>query len=578
MLAVVLALFAPLARAQDGQEIGVRADVAQRQVYVGDQVLYQITVEGADDADPPQLDLPPGVSARLVQSQPSRSESTLIVNGRMTREVSLRYVFQYELTVRDTGTLTIGPARVKVGGQAYTTNRVQLSAREPTESDDVRVEVELDSTDLWVGQTVRAHVSWLVGARIDPRQWSFDVTALPDSFEVYDSPGAPRGSGPDVVQFSLLGRDVVGTVDETDVNGVPAQRLTFDLVLSPTEPGRYDLGPIAVVFNQQLGRQWSRFVARADPIPVAVRALPAEGRPDGFTGLVGVYTIHADASADSANVGDPIDLRVRVRGDEPMPGVSTGPDLRAQGFADHFRLDSDGWERVGANRRGERDFSTTIRPLDPAVTEIPPVELPYFDVDAGEYRVARSDPIPLEVRAVREVTAADAVVAPGRPTIARTPLAEGDPAFWAEDRGPGALRPDGFDLGRAASSPAWIAAIALPPLAYAGAAFVVSARRRTTPEQRRRRRALPHAVRVLRSSGPAAGARTLVADLLDREPEAVTAADCDRFDLDDDTRRSLRAMLEADEGVRFGALAPSAGDTRRARDVFRRAARAGGRS
>ena len=580
-LAVSLAaLLAPPALAKDAAgadqpEIGVRADVQQSQVYVGDQVLYQITVDGADDAGDPELDLPAGVSARLLQAQPSRSESTLSINGRVTHEVSLRYIIQYELTVKSPGTHTIGPARVRVAGKDYTTNRVQLTAREPGESDDVDIEVHLDEADLWAGQTVRAHVSWYVGADIDPRQWSFDVTALPDSFDVLDSPRVARGSASNVVQFSMLGHDLVGVVDDALHNGARVQRLSFDLLLSPTKPGEFDLGPIAVVFNQRSGRGWTRSVARSEPVHVSVRALPTAGKPDDFTGLVGVYTLAADASADTVNVGDPIDLQLHIRADEPMNGVNSGPDLAAQGLGDHFRLDSDGWERVASQRPGERVFSTTIRALSPDVTEIPPIRLPYFDTSAGEYRVAETEAIPLAVRSVREVTAADAVVAPGRPSVAQTPLAPGEPSFWAEDRGPGVLRADGFDLRRAVRNPVWIAAIVAPPAIYVAVTILLATRARSSPEDRRRKKAFPHALRALRSGGPASGARTLVSDLLAREPASVTAADCERFELDDDTRTGLRAMLEADEATRFGALPPNAGDSRHARAVLRRAAKAG---
>lgn len=573
------ALLAPPALAQgsgdDKPQIGVSADIQQRQVYVGDQVRYEITVDGAGAAGDPVLDLPDGVVARQLQAYPEHSESMTYINGNVTRVVKDRYTIPYEITVKREGSFTIGPAKMTIDGKTYTTNRVQFSAREPGESSDVDVDVQLDAADLWVGQPVRAHVSWYVGAGIDPRQWSFDVTTLPDSFDVFDSPGAQRGSGSNVVQFTMLGHDLVGIVDEATRNGQRVQRLSFDLVFSPTKPGQFDLGPIAVVFNQLSGRSWVRSVARSDPMRVTVRPLPVDGRPDNFTGLVGVYDIDADASSTSVNVGDPIELRLRIRGDEPMNGVDSGPDLGVQGFADHFRLDSDGWERLPGARAGERLFSTTIRALSPEVTEIPPIRLAYFDTAAGEYRVAESDAIPLTVRSVREVTAADAVVAPGCPSVAQTPLDPGDPSFWAEDRGPGVLRPDGFDLRRAFRSPAWLGAIAVPPVAYAGVALFLAARARSSPEQRRRRRAFPNALRALRSGGPASGARRLVSDLLAREPSSVTAADCERFDLDDDTRKGLRAMLEADEATRFGAMPPSAGDSRRARDVLRRAARAG---
>jgi hypothetical protein len=53
-------------------------------------------------------------------------------------------------------------------------------------------------------------------------------------------------------------------------------------------------------------------------------------------------------------------------------------------------------------------YDLTIRAKHPDVTEIPPIELPYFDARTGKYSVAKSKPIPIKVRATKVVTANDA--------------------------------------------------------------------------------------------------------------------------------------------------------------------------
>ncbi len=55
-----------------------------------------------------------------------------------------------------------------------------------------------------------------------------------------------------------------------------------------------------------------------------------------------------------------------------------------------------------------KEFSQTFRALSANVTQIPPIELNYFNPRSRTYEVARTDPIPLTVHGTRVVTARDA--------------------------------------------------------------------------------------------------------------------------------------------------------------------------
>ena len=205
-----------------------------------------------------------------------------------------------------------------------------------------------------------------------------------------------------------------------------------------------------------------RSISRSQPVTLNVRPLPTQGRPANFTGLVGQFSIDASAQPTQVSVGDPIDLRVRITGPEPLDRL-LAPDLaRDPAFAGPFRLSADGLRLDSSQNSGSRTYSTTLRATSDRVTRVPPVELAYFDTRAGEYRVARSQPIPLTVRPTRQVTAGDAITVPHAdsssasrraptslplpPPIAQEPILSSAPGLRANSTSLAALRNQHADL------------------------------------------------------------------------------------------------------------------------------------
>jgi hypothetical protein len=105
-------------------------------------------------------------------------------------------------------------------------------------------------------------------------------------------------------------------------------------------------------------------------------------------------------------VGEPITLSLRVNGSLvsstlPLPALD-----RQATLARDFKVPRE--IGAGQSRDGALHFTQTLRARHDGVAAIPPIELPYFDPDLGEYAIARSDPIPLLVEPSRIVTADDA--------------------------------------------------------------------------------------------------------------------------------------------------------------------------
>jgi hypothetical protein len=156
---------------------------------------------------------------------------------------------------------------------------------------------------------------------------------------------------------------------------------------------------------------------------------------------------------------------------------------------------------------GGKLFTQTIRALNSDVKEIPPVELPYFDVTKNAYQTARSAPILLNVRAAKVVTAEDAE---GRePAVAASRALEGWSAGIAHNYEDLRLIED-----HSAGLDAWLkstlrmAVLTIPPSVYLVVLLVLTGirKRNADPRSVRARKALRRFVQSL-----------------DRRPEGATA-------------------------------------------------------
>lgn len=533
LLAVVLLGFsARVACAQS--TISVRSGFNQEVCYLGDEVVFEVTVTNSDSVDPPDLSGVPG--GRFSFSGTSNESRTIvsIVNGRRREEASKRLVMRWVVTPTELGTLIVPPVLVRVDqGQLVETEEARIRVLEPERETRDVVQLTADSATLYLNQPTRVSVSWVLAGKVG--EYSFRASKADEGLMIQPLQ-KPRRGNEQRYRVDIFDGEGLATLGFATLEGRRTQAFQFDLLVTPTKPGRLTLGPIVVTFDEQVNRSSSRrVVAQSAPIEFEVKTLPTEGQPTNFSGLLGPHDIEVRADQDSVGVGDPIGLEVTIYGPEPMTNVQDGPDLsKIPAFAEGFRMASEGWSFVGGGQPGERTFSTTIRVADPGVTEIPSIPLPFYDMDAEAYRIARSQAIPIEVRAVREVTAADAVVSSGAgaggAAISREPLTRTAAGVWGIDRGAAVLAQGDPFSGEGWRSPVLIGAGVVPPIVFAVVGLVVW-RRRSAVDARaiRRVRALSRARRVLRREGASAAIRGYVADVFDASPAAMTGADGDRM-------------------------------------------------
>ncbi len=592
-VAAVLLVLALTVPASGAEPITVQAVVETDRVYAGESFVYRVIVEGATPQVQPQLPAPDAFAVAYEGGQDVSSHSISIINGRRTETVIEQYYFQYRLTVLSPGQHTIPAAALTIDGRTYRTEPIAITVVQPTEHQDFKLRLALEKEQVYVGEPVKLQLTWYL--RQNVRGFALSMP-LAGAFAAGD-PAAPADArqgllSGEYVAVPFLGSEVLARRGQGTLNGEQFRTLTLEKVLIPQETGQFRIGPAAVELNVVTGQAPSRsllddffsgssflrnspfsreatrkLVVPSNELNLEVLPLP-EPRPASFTGLVGAYSIETAAAPTAVNVGDPIALTIRIRGPEPLGNVPA-PALHTQrSLVEDFKV-SDA-PAAPVVRDDSAVFTQTVRALNDRVTAIPPLDLSFFDVEAGEYRTVQSGPIPLVVRATRQVTAADAIGGGGEaPAAAAVETRPEGIAHNYEDAG--VLTDQGSGLPQRLRHPAWLAALLGPPVLYLGLAVVHVARRRARADTAdgRRRRALREAQRELRAThsdtsmeatGTSRAVQGYLAATFDVPVAGLTPAEAERLLRARGVPQAaaVRELLERCDAARFAGLGPDA--------------------
>ena len=444
--AVIAALVVLCALPATAQTFSAQAQVSRTDVFVGESLRLQIHVSGSESPDRPDVAGMDGLTVRYLGGQKNSSQSVSIINGRISKQVRKGYVFVFELTPTRAGSLVIPSIPVSGEGKVAQTSPVSLNVREPMETEDFKLRIGLSKEQCYTGEAITLTVTWYLVQ--DVRSFDFVLPVLDSSAVFHADPDIDTSSGGPYYRIPLGGGEVIGKKGRGKLDGKDYATITFSKILIPREPGPLTIEPAVVscealvgyrdrnrrqrglfgddfmsnFFNDDFfGRRregvYRRVSVPSNRLVLEVLPQPSEGRPAGFSGHVGEYSVEATASPVDVSVGDPITLNILVGGPEYLEHVSLPPLDRQRQLAGDFRIPSE--MAAGRVTGGGKLFTQTIRALRPDVKKVPSIELPYFDVAKREYRVARSRPIPLNVRAAKVVTAGDAegrelTVVPGR--------------------------------------------------------------------------------------------------------------------------------------------------------------------
>ena len=566
---VLICLVCSHARAQTSIE--VTAAVEPERAYLGSTFRYVISILSNKRlaVEDPIVNFPNQIrvlsTGSSFMSQPGRARDA---NGNIVVTNVITQSYTYTLAASSSGTLTIPSMQVVVDGNTFNTNPVDVEIVEPDQPDDFALEARISKPRAYVGEPVTLRLTWYVGR--DVQSFALAGGDIPDGLTVepISDPVAFRDRSGQYLRTEIFGQTIYGKRGQGSFQGAAALTLTYELRIIAERPGTFSLGPIVMIFDtpRRNERGTERGISRTAPIEFTARPIPTDGRPSTFTDLIGSYMIEASASPTDVNVGDPIALQVRITGPN-APRIEDGPNLEVQRqLVDHFKLDTTGWTRV-PDSTGRAVFRTTIRALSENVTEIPPLELSYFEPMQGKFGTSFTAPIPITVRSTRDVTLADAILSPLRAPASRSSLDRSAPGIWALASADELARPAPPER---IEQWFWYA-IAAAPTAALLVIFFSTVRDRATRPGARARHALHKALRLARAGKTDLAVRHYMALRLAQRPDAITADDCARIAATPLEARELAAALERTELARFGGLDRPAPDPERCCQLLRNA-------
>lgn len=441
LLCIVLALPASVF----ARDIEIYAQISpSSNIYLGDSFVLQIVLDGVSSPGNVDLLAIEEWSPLTLRGQDASQKLIRIENGRKTVTENKRYIMNYQLTAFAKGQYDILPLSVIVDGRVYKTNPVEINVIEPGETDAMEVRLKLSETTCYPGQPVTLTIDWYIFTNIKNYNISFP-TFSSDQFYFEDNPAFLQQLQEKSV-INISGIDVPAYEKQGLLKGRQGALVRMQKVIIPKTHGEYDLGPIIVNADMEVQdnssrsrsrrdpfedffssrKQYKRFMKKSGSVKLNVIPLPTEGRPENFYGLIGKYTIETSAklSTDSfengrikVSVGEPITFKVKIGPSDFLSSVKYPDLLSIPEFAGNFKIPA---QHADPEIEGNyKVFTQTIRADNDSVTEIPSVDLAYFDIETKSYQIARSRPIPIEVTAAAKLTADDFVGGAGSTSVTR---------------------------------------------------------------------------------------------------------------------------------------------------------------
>jgi BatD DUF11 like domain len=413
----------------------ISATIEPGTIAMGEAAILVVQVSG-EEAGSPELMSVDGLRFYAM----GRSSQYQSINGRVSATTS--YLFQVQ--PEHTGDFVIPPVQARIDGNVQKSEPVILrvakgvsrhsqgnalpSSRQPAQI----------KTAVQTGGSIKKGelMSWEKGKpaflRVLPRKGRAYVgELLPMEIKAYFHQGVQAGLRklPVITGGAFAFQELKDKPEQTEeiLDGVPYNVLTWYTAMSAIKEGEH---PVSAELDANLGipeqsRRRSPFgrglfdddffsgffqnireesVKLTNPrLKIRVLPLPKMGRPKNFAGAVGRFKFSATATPQKAMVGDPITIKMRIKGTGNFDRVST-PALKMDEAWKTYRPSASFKPLNSAGCTGEKSFEQAVIPMNDAVKAIPPITFSFFDTEKETYISLKTNPIPLTVTAAQAHT------------------------------------------------------------------------------------------------------------------------------------------------------------------------------
>ncbi|MBK6347806.1 MAG: protein BatD [Bacteroidales bacterium] len=403
-----------------GQKVEFSAS-ARDVVAVGDQfrLVFSVNAQASGFTAPVLKDF-------TILAGPSQSSSTSmqIVNNQVTR--SIDYSFTYILQASGEGTFTIGPASVNVDGKVYKSNPVTVkvvkgNAPQPRQGSQgsqgsQQPSGDLGSKDLFVRASVNKSnpyqgeqiiVTYKIYTRVPVAEYS--ITKAPGLSGFWTQDLLKDSKNLNQYRETVDGSEYV--VAEIKKDAMFAQK-SGKLVIEPLEmdviaqiqrkAGRRPTNDpfFDNFFNDSFFGNTLQNVKKtisSNQLTINVKPLPDNGRPQGYSGAVGNFSITASTDRTELKANDAMSLKFTVTGKGNVKLIEKPDLVFPSDFEVYDPRVTDNISTTASGVSGTRTFEYLIIPRNPGNFTIKPATFSYFDINAGVYKSLKSQEFTINV-------------------------------------------------------------------------------------------------------------------------------------------------------------------------------------
>lgn len=403
----------------------VRAQLSAREGYVGMPVMLYVQVAGAVNQKTPVI---PPIDGLKISSarRPSFATSTIIRNGRRTVTSQITHAFR--ITPEKPGDYRLPPLAIETDQGIESTRPIAFSVKTSETGDLMFAEVDASLNKVYVGQPIVLTLRLWLKPFIDEQReiklthrqmwdrvrqtqsdWGVFTETLQELAENGEGIRAataihPNGDGEDEPYYLY---EIEATIYPKTSGTLGADGMQI-VVHYPTELGESNDLMDSFFGSSPFSRRGSLFgptleVTAARPItiqpdfpPIEIAPIPLDNRPGFYQGAVGQFAMVTRATPVDVQAGDPVTLTIGIRGTGPMEGVQAPPLAAIDALTEDFKVADE--PLAGIVQDDVKVFSTTIRPRNENVSEVPSIPFSYFDPMKETFVTAKSDPIAINVR------------------------------------------------------------------------------------------------------------------------------------------------------------------------------------
>lgn len=401
-------------------EIKFEASIDKKAVAIGETAQLGLTFYGTQNVPAPDIGNIEGCDVHYL----GPSTMMTVINGTVSSSIT----HMYKVQPLRMGKFQFGPFNFKYEGNDYKSNAAFLTVSEERPKEAIKEEAKeaaagenvIDSLELkdrlfltLKADKTRAYVNEIIPVTIKFYGNNLNISDI--QLPTFSQEGFSKAQFEEPKQY----RERMG--------GLLFDVLEFKTTIFGTRAGDYKIGPAKLKCNLVVrkrtrnvspleddflnepggvGTHFDEFFTRYERYPIELKSdeaqivlspLPAEGRPDDFSGAIGDYQFIFGAGPKKVKVGDPVTLKMEINGTGNFNTVIIPKLENAEGF----RL----YEPQAKTEANRKTFKQVLIPESDKIYQTPKAIFTYFDPNKKEYKSIVQGPVPLEVEKAQDAPA-----------------------------------------------------------------------------------------------------------------------------------------------------------------------------